>query len=168
MDAYEKLFAKTEFKRKQAENRETEEMLTAITEDEKKTKGTIENENKLTVKVEPEKEPQLFKPKSLIKLYLMGFGILAITIIAGVVIALSNRTQSVKGDLEPVYRSTALVYTGNGFPAIQNIFKITRNAFGSEIEFQNHQKEAINVFNNAAKHHNPDYQAATANLSIEG
>ncbi len=168
MDAYEKLFAKTEFKRKQAENMETEEMLTAITEDEKETKGTIENENKQTVKVEPEKEPQLFKPKSRIKLYLMGFGILAITIIAGVVIALSNRTQSVKGDLEPVYRSTALVYTGNGFPAIQDIFKITRNAFGSEIEFQNHQKEAIKVFNNAVKHHNPDYQAATANLSIEG
>jgi formylglycine-generating enzyme required for sulfatase activity len=60
------------------------------------------------------------------------------------------------------------VYTGNSFPAIQDILKITRDAFDSEIEFRKYQEEAVSTFNNAVKHRSPNYQAATAILDIEG
>ena len=36
------------------------------------------------------------------------------------------------------------------------------------MEFRKHQQDAVNTFNDAVKHHNPDYQAATAILNIEG
>jgi formylglycine-generating enzyme required for sulfatase activity len=162
MDAYEKLFVITEAERELVEKEEAEETLTDNVEEGKRTKDTIENETKQSVKVEPEKKSKSFK-----KIYLIGFGILTIIIIVGVVVNLSNHTESVKEDLKPTYRSTALVYTGNSFPAIQDILKITRDAFNSEIEFRKHQQEAVSIFNNAVKHRNPNYQAATAILNIE-
>ncbi len=64
--------------------------------------------------------------------------------------------------------STALVHIENSFPAIQDIFKITRDTFHSDIEFRKQQQEAVNNFNNAVQHRNPNYQAATATLNIKG
>ncbi|MHC4267695.1 MAG: SUMF1/EgtB/PvdO family nonheme iron enzyme [Planctomycetota bacterium] len=146
-----------------------EEIVENTVENLKFTKKEIEaeGEKKQSVKVETEKNP-LFKSESLKIIYLIGFGILAIIIVEGVIINLSSRKRSVKEDLEPIYTLTAQLYTENSFPALQDIFKITRDAFDSEIEFRKHQQEAVNTFNNIVEQHNPDYQAATATLSIEG
>ncbi len=127
MDAYERLFVKTESERKSLE-------------------GTK------------------IKQK---KIYLIGFCFLIISI-AGVIINSSIRIQSVNGDIEPIYRSSASMYTENSLPAIQDIFKITRDAFDSDTEFRKHQREAVNTFNNAVKDRNPNYQAAIATLSMAG
>ena len=141
MDPYSKLFDKMEAERKLAEKmltdkiedekrtNDTIENETNLAENQKDDLPPLEemeNEKKQSVKVEPEKEllfkPKVLKsavnnrtsdikkPKSLKKIYLIGSGILTI-IIAGVVIILSNRTQSVKEDLEPINRITALVHT---------------------------------------------------------
>ncbi len=116
-----------------------------------------EGEQKQFSKVEPDK-------KLLKKLYLIGFGVLIIVVV-GVVINLSNRTQSVKEDFVPVSIPISLVHTGNSFPGIQNVLSINRGAFNSEKEFRKCQQEAVDTFNNTVMEHNLDYQVATANLS---
>ncbi len=100
-------------------------------------------------------------------MYIIGLVILSIIVIAGVVV-LSNRTQSVRDELKPIDRSTVLVYTENSFPTIQDIFEISRDTFSSEMEFRKYQQDAVNSFNDSVRHHNPDYQVATAVLNVEG
>ncbi len=132
------------------------------------SKKKAEGEEKQFVKEKPEKK-SLFKSKSSKKILLPGFGILAIIIIAGVIINLPHRTQrSVEEDIKSVNTSTGLLYTENSVTNIQDIFKITRDDFDSEIEFRKNQKEAVNVFNNNVEQHDPDYQVATATLSMAG
>ena len=132
------------------------------------SKKKAEGEEKQFVKVKPEKK-SLFKSKSSKKILLPGFGILAIIIIAGVIINLSNRKQrSAEEDIKPVNTSTGLLYTENSVTNIQDIFKITRDDFDSEIEFIKNQQEAVNTFNNTVGQHDPDYQVATATLSMAG
>jgi len=163
---------------------EKEIKLTENQKDDIKPLEELENEKKQSVNVEPEnsslfkqkviesvvnnRTSNIKKPKRFNNIYVIGLGILSIIIIVGVVIILSNRTQSVREELKPIDRPSALVYTGSSFPAIQDIFKISRDAFGSEMEFRTHQQDAVNSFNDAVKHHNPDYQVATAILDIEG
>ena len=111
---------------------EKEIKLTENQKDDIKSLEELENGKKQSVKVEPE-NPSLFKqkviesvvnnrtsnikkPKRFNSIYVIGLGILSIIIIVGVVVILSNRTQSVREELKPIDRSTALVYKGNSFP----------------------------------------------------
>ncbi len=96
-------------------------------------------------------------------MYLVGLGILAI-IVVGVIVNLQGRGK--RTNLS-VSTSTALEYARNGFPGIQNVLSIKRSDFDSEMKFRESQHRAIITFNNAVNQLNPDYQAATATLSLK-
>ncbi len=104
--------------------------------------------------------------KSHQKMYLIGVGVLVL-IIAGVIINLSSSSQNTKNGYVPIPTSTALEYAKSGFPGIQNVLSIKRKDFDSEIKFRERQHQAIITFNSAVNQLNPDYQAATATLSLK-
>ncbi|MCP4255884.1 MAG: SUMF1/EgtB/PvdO family nonheme iron enzyme [Candidatus Scalindua sp.] len=123
--------------------------------------------NVISSRKEPGGKPML-KSKSFKEIFLTGIGILIIIIVVGVVIHLSTRNRSVEEEIKPVNTSTGILYTEKTFTNIQDIFKITRDDFDSEIEFRKNQQEAVSTFNNNVVQHSPNYHAATATLSMVG
>ncbi len=101
--------------------------------------------------------------KSFRKMYLIGFAILII-VITGVI--LSSRGRSTKDGFVPIPTSSALAYAKSGLPGIKDVLSIQRKDFDSELKFRKRQQQAVGTFNNAVRQLNPDYQAATATLSL--
>ncbi len=101
------------------------------------------------------------------KIYLICFGILAI-IVVGVVINLLSSKRTVKDDLGSTYTSTVPLEANDKSLAIQDMFKIARDNFASEIEFRKYLREAVISYNSKVEQRAPGYQAATANLSMDG
>ncbi len=115
-----------------------------------------------------ERESTIEVSKGFQKKYLIG-GIAFGLIIAGVVFTQLGIKQKGPKNSTPGTMSTlpySVTGSKKGFPGIQPVLNITRDAFDSESEFQKRQREAVDVFNNAVKQHNTDYQAATATLSM--
>jgi curved DNA-binding protein CbpA len=114
------------------------------------------------------------KPKSLQKMYLIGFGILAI-IAAGVIINLSRQGHGAKSSLVPASVSTSLGHPKDSLPdtqnvptVIQDVSSINKDLYLLKNTFRNPHKEAAEKYLKDAEQGSASVQNSLGFMYYEG